>query len=234
MKILVLGGELYTSYFRDNFPKYEVVGVHTHSGLWKQVGYYTNPKSYDIKLVVFTGGEDIHPSYYDNDVHPSMGFLNLKRDHFESDVFNFCETNNIPMVGICRGAQLGCVLSGGSLIQHVENHQTYHEITVPSLRRAIMVSSSHHQLMHPINRLYIDNFHMQVLGYTNNRSSFYEHKKDGKIIYDKPAYDVEIALFTHTRFLAHQPHPEWMDYKSDYSMYFIKTVNDLLRDVEEQ
>src|SRR5690606_27873987 len=64
-----------------------------------------------IGLVVFTGGEDVDPSVYGEKNVAS--YSNLRRDNEEVLLWSLARANNIPIGGICRGAQLICALSGG-------------------------------------------------------------------------------------------------------------------------
>jgi gamma-glutamyl-gamma-aminobutyrate hydrolase PuuD len=59
-------------------------------------GYY--PKNID--LVVFTGGEDVSPDYYNEEkgIHTHN---NTKRDEYEYDIFE--KYKYVPKLGICRG-----------------------------------------------------------------------------------------------------------------------------------
>ena len=62
-------------------------------------------KPKDFGLVLFTGGEDVHPSLY-NDTSPKRYCAtNLSRDKIEQDIFKVALDNSIPMTGICRGSQ---------------------------------------------------------------------------------------------------------------------------------
>lgn len=51
-------------------------------------------------LLVFTGGEDVSPDYY-NEIKGKYTSTNVKRDALESDMFHLFK--NVPKLGICRG-----------------------------------------------------------------------------------------------------------------------------------
>ena len=61
----------------------------------------------DLDLVVFTGG--------------STPRRDPSRDRFEREIFEKCSERSVPILGICRGAQLFAAFSGAGLIP-VENH----------------------------------------------------------------------------------------------------------------
>lgn len=106
------------------------------------------------KLVIFTGGEDIDPRYYNE---PSrFSDSNPTRDDWEYRVFK-----NMPksakILGICRGLQVINVFEGGSLYQDLYHetgkaHNFEHELKievrgslVDKYFRGRLVNSMHHQ-----------------------------------------------------------------------------------------
>lgn len=64
--------------------------------------------------VIISGGTDIDPSLYGLklDTNPK---LDPERDAFESEIIKYALKSNLPLLGICRGAQLLNVLMGGDL-----------------------------------------------------------------------------------------------------------------------
>lgn len=123
--------------------------------------------------VLFTGGGDIDPKLYGEQLHPKTEIDDPRRDEFELYFLKKTLADKKPYLGICRGCQMLAVASGGSLYQHVpdiapsEHHGvseggTYddllastngHEIVVTPGTRAfdfiqkekIAVNSGHHQ-----------------------------------------------------------------------------------------
>lgn len=67
--------------------------------------------------VIFSGGEDIHPSFYGEIVLEKCGSIDEKRDLFESELFRGALERGMPVLGVCRGMQLIAVALGGSLYQ---------------------------------------------------------------------------------------------------------------------
>ncbi|WP_214000969.1 gamma-glutamyl-gamma-aminobutyrate hydrolase family protein [Arsukibacterium sp.] len=68
--------------------------------------------------VVITGGHDVDPVLYaaTSEVHPNY---DPARDKLEMAVIKRADTAHIPLLGICRGAQLLNVSRGGSLFQQL-------------------------------------------------------------------------------------------------------------------
>lgn len=108
----------------------------------------------DADALVVWGGEDISPSLYNQAVHPytSAGAAPSRRDRIEWGLMHAAKERGIPIIGICRGAQMLCAFAGGTLYQHVNNHGVGrgHEAVCDD-GSIIVVSSLHHQMMNPTN-----------------------------------------------------------------------------------
>jgi len=69
--------------------------------------------------IILTGGEDIHPKYYNREDYLQYCEIDEARDAFEWKVLENMERNKLPLLGICRGLQVANVFYGGSLIPHI-------------------------------------------------------------------------------------------------------------------
>ncbi|MGI6335740.1 MAG: gamma-glutamyl-gamma-aminobutyrate hydrolase family protein [Eubacteriales bacterium] len=69
--------------------------------------------------VLFTGGVDIDPKYFSEDVLNDTVCICDLRDTLELALFDVCFQKKLPMLGICRGIQLLNVALGGSLWQDI-------------------------------------------------------------------------------------------------------------------
>lgn len=102
----------------------------------------------EADLVCFLGGADVTPSLYNQNPITETNYTDKNRDTHEKAIFEQCRKLNIPMYGICRGAQFLHVMCGGSLWQHVDNHagspHLIYDIDEDVVLRA---SSLHHQMM---------------------------------------------------------------------------------------
>jgi putative glutamine amidotransferase len=65
--------------------------------------------------ILFTGGGDIDPSFYNTAPHPKVGDVDLDRDSVELYLLERAVDQEIPFLGICRGLQLVNVGLGGTL-----------------------------------------------------------------------------------------------------------------------
>lgn len=69
--------------------------------------------------IILTGGEDIHPSYYNEEPIEQLGNVNAVRDVYDLCLIRLAADRNMPLLGICRGEQLMNVAFGGSLYQDI-------------------------------------------------------------------------------------------------------------------
>jgi gamma-glutamyl-gamma-aminobutyrate hydrolase PuuD len=70
--------------------------------------------------VLLTGGGDVDPARYGRPADPATAGIDHQRDEFELGLVRAAREADLPLLGICRGAQVLNVAFGGSLMQHVE------------------------------------------------------------------------------------------------------------------
>ena len=87
--------------------------------------------------LLLTGGGDIHPSAYGQEVDPEAHVeASPARDRMELPMVDEALARDMPVLGICRGMQVLNVAFGGALDQDLPNHQTpdgrpvFHEVYV--------------------------------------------------------------------------------------------------------
>ena len=176
-------------------------------------------------VVMFGGGEDISPSLYKEKRHPITHAPDKpsQRDTFEFLAFQRAQESGASCYGICRGAQLLCALSGGKLVQHVNNHAGGHFITTSDGEK-MMTSSVHHQMMWPFN-LPKDKF--EILGVSEEPlSTIYIFSPEKSL--NKVSTEPEIVFFPETRSLGIQGHPEFMHERSQLVQHSRKLLQHYL------
>ncbi|MEY4338286.1 MAG: hypothetical protein RLZ14_136 [Actinomycetota bacterium] len=70
--------------------------------------------------LVMTGGADPDPALYGEAPHPQLGAVERGRDDWELELIRCALDARIPMLCVCRGAQLLNIALGGSLVQHLD------------------------------------------------------------------------------------------------------------------
>ena len=118
-------------------------------------------------LVISGGAFDIHPSYYNEKPIKELGVIKEKRTEFELEMTHLALKRDLPLLGICGGAQAINVALGGSLYQdiatqapHAYQHEQGakkeiggHKVTIERgtklaeilRRRTLEVNTTHHQ-----------------------------------------------------------------------------------------
>lgn len=170
-----------------------------------------------LDLLVFWGGQDVHPSLYKEKNEYSYCHGSVERDKFESFIFNKA-LMYVPIVGICRGAQLACVLTGGRLWQDVSGHGRNHTIKLQD-GTVMMANSTHHQMMIPSAETEVLAVSEHVLSPTK-KNALGEHVVDA----DEP----EICFNDPARCLMIQGHPEYHDSPKGFQELTLQLVDKYL------
>lgn len=108
--------------------------------------------------VVLTGGGDVAPVRYGATPSPEVHNVDPLRDEFDLALVARALARDIPVLAICRGMQVVNVALGGSLVQHIDDHQVLdhpaapgHEVRIDpdsDLAAALGVSSLEVNSMH--------------------------------------------------------------------------------------
>ncbi len=125
-------------------------------------------------LVITGGNFDIHPQYYGETPRKELGVIKAQRTEFELGMTAAALAQDLPVLGICGGAQAINVALGGSLYQdieaqcagagaHQQSEKKYsggHRITVQNgtqlhaivRQRSLEVNTTHHQAVKKLGR----------------------------------------------------------------------------------
>ena len=68
----------------------------------------------EIHGLLLTGGGDVDPVFYGEERHPTIQDAEPGRDEFELDLARRAMSADLPVLAICRGAQVLNVAAGGS------------------------------------------------------------------------------------------------------------------------
>lgn len=151
-------------------------------------------------VLILWGGEDISPALYGQEVGLARASAKPSgRDIIEKKLFERAVELGLPIIGICRGAQLSCALSGGSVYQHIEGgHHQDHSIKTED-GSTLYTSSCHHQALN------VKGTDHKVLAWDNGRvTKAYTDVDEEMVIIP------EVVYFPKTKCLAIQGHPEWL------------------------
>jgi putative glutamine amidotransferase len=73
----------------------------------------------EIHGLLLTGGGDVDPVFYGEERHPAVDDAEPGRDEFEIDLVKRAMAADMPLLAICRGAQVLNVAAGGTLVQDI-------------------------------------------------------------------------------------------------------------------
>lgn len=73
--------------------------------------------------LLLPGGEDVDPSFYGAERHPQLGPTDRERDRTELLLTEWALEIGMPILGVCRGAQVINVACGGTLYQDLTSER---------------------------------------------------------------------------------------------------------------
>lgn len=173
------------------------------------------------KILVLWGGEDISPSLYGQKPNSRVHITNYSggplpyRDQAEKLLAEYAIKHNIPIIGVCRGAQMMCALAGGKLVQHVDGHHGDHTIMTKD-DKTLVTSSIHHQMM------LLEDVEHELIAWTNpKRSTTYLGEEDKQIdsCHNSAFKEPEIVWIPSVKALCIQGHPEYMSETHPFVKY---------------
>lgn len=168
------------------------------------------------KPFVLWGGVDINPELYGEERGTYTQTPNVKRDTLEFWQTRQHIREGNPIIGICRGAQLLCVLNGGKLYQHSEPTIQSHAIVVNDGTIFPNVIAGHHQIMQPKGNFVL-------LGWNEELVRVWKNNTDSELIRNT----AEVVWWPETKCLAIQPHPEWAKHKDPFVIWLNETMKNL-------
>lgn len=187
-------------------------------------------KGFDnIGALVLWGGMDIASSYYGEKPHQqnqNSSGRPSERDLREWKAMKYAKLNNIPIIGVCRGAQFMTVFAGGKLIQHCDSHHQNHKIHTED-GRSFDSNSCHHQMMYPWD------IQHNLMAWTQGLSTTYQN--EGGLMHECFSHvEPEIVEYPQIRGLAIQGHPEWMPAETPFVKYCVELAEKLLVNKPEE
>ena len=168
--------------------------------------------------VVITGGHDVDPVLYAAapEVHPRY---DRERDRLESTVIDRGLALGLPMLGICRGAQLLNVRLGGSLYQELRSRRvrTSNRWTIFPIKTLHVAGGSHLEGLLGTRETRINSLHNQGIARLG----------DGLSVVGRDLDDIVQAVEApaHPFLLGVQWHPEFLLYKRSQRRLFRALVD---------
>jgi putative glutamine amidotransferase len=137
--------------------------------------------------IVLSGGPDIHPDAYGAAPHPQLGPTEPPLDAFELALARAADERDVPVLAICRGAQLFNVARGGTLHQHLPDvvgdgvthrqpgapGEPVHDVTVAAGSRLAAILRRRHA--------HVNSFHHQAVDVVGERLEVTARAEDGTV-----------------------------------------------------
>lgn len=204
-------------------------GAYPFMGMGLFHGGISSDNPDDLKegdMLVVWGGADIWPGYY-NKGRSSFSWAGKEpsdRDQVEWSLIQRAIELGVPMVGVCRGAQMMCAAAGGFLYQDVNSHGGQHLVETFD-KKSFLVNSIHHQMMEPKGTAH------DVIAWTTPRSNHYMDVVEGediKLLKGHLEREPEYVYFTDIKAHAVQWHPEGLPEKSEANLYLKQKLEEML------
>lgn len=138
---------------RLNLTSYYVTSVAQAGGAPLILGevpavYHLEPILKELDGLIFSGGTDISPHFYQEYPMKGLGKVKPYRDAFEYQLLKDSLTEySFPILGICRGMQLINVYHGGSLYQCLDRKEP------PGLKHGLMET---YPLAYPVHSITVE------------------------------------------------------------------------------
>jgi putative glutamine amidotransferase len=161
-----------------------------------------------MQAVIISGGDDIDPQLYRPDA-PDVAPINPRRDQFELQVINTALEQNLPILGICRGAQLLNVVLGGTLFADLREVRliTSNRRTLLPLKTLLLKENSQLNQVLQTRRCRINSLHHQAIRELGEGLVVSAWDADEIVqAVECPAHPFRIGVQWHPEYLPLSPH----------------------------
>lgn len=117
----------------------------------------------DFDGFFFTGGVDVDPARYGEEITGEGVEIDAARDAFELALYEAVKDSGKPILGVCRGIQVLNVACGGTLHQHIEGHR---QTPIPATERPQHVTVTPGTRLHAlvgVDEMAVNSFHHQAI-----------------------------------------------------------------------
>ncbi|MBW3097056.1 gamma-glutamyl-gamma-aminobutyrate hydrolase family protein [Pseudohoeflea coraliihabitans] len=172
-----------------------------------------------LDALIVGGGDDISASLYDGKIVPEARF-DADRDRLEQDMLDRADARGIPVLGICRGAQMINVHRGGGLHQEISTVWPEAPTGRQLLPRKMVTIESPSRLarLFEVKRLKVNSLHHQAIDRLGEGLHVVAHDEFGIV--------QAIESTTNEQFvLGVQWHPEYLPFSSGHQRIFSALID---------
>lgn len=137
--------------------------------------------------ILFTGGPDVRPSIFGEEIIPSCGAINDERDAYELKLYSLSIAADKSILGICRGLQVMNIADGGNIYQDIYSQSGTRLVhhTLDGLRASHTVTISNEDIFKTVafssSSFITNSFHHQSLKDLAPSYSAFAYSSDGLI-----------------------------------------------------
>ena len=117
----------------------------------------------ELDGLLLPGGWDVDPAFYGETPDDRIGPIDHELDETELRLFRQAQVKELPVLGICRGQQVINVALGGSLVQHLEDHDVSEHGRSHLAHTIVVDPSSELGQAAGEHRLRVNSFHHQAI-----------------------------------------------------------------------
>lgn len=117
-----------------------------------------------VRGVIIGGGDDIEPMNY-GAVGDGLGEYDVERDRFEIEILQRALRTSVPILGICRGAQLINIVLGGTLHRDLRplRRRTPNRNSAFPIKAANIVPGTRLEASMTVRRARVNSLHHQAV-----------------------------------------------------------------------
>lgn len=119
--------------------------------------------------ILLSGGADLDPVYFGEEVTPENGAIQPERDRFELAVARYALSTGKPLLAVCRGMQVLNVAAGGDLYQDIHaqtssrvQHQQRAPRWYPTHSVRLVKGTRLHRIL-GVDTIRVNSFHHQAV-----------------------------------------------------------------------
>jgi putative glutamine amidotransferase len=163
--------------------------------------------------VVISGGDDIQPRHY-GVIGDAGANYDPERDALELEIFKAAFAGQLPVLGICRGAQLMNIARGGNLNQDLRplREHTPNKNTIFRIKEAVLEPASKLLGIVGPSPLWVNSLHNQAIDEIAAPFRLAARDRDGFVqAIEHPGHEFMIGV---------QWHPEYLPYAKQHRKLF--------------
>lgn len=172
--VIIDDGGIFPGYHRSYVNEDYVDSVVQNGGVPFIIPFTENDEVIKSQLehvqgLILSGGHDVDPHSYGEEPEQKIGATWPAHDHFDRLLLKLAEEKGIPVLGICRGAQIINVAHGGSLYQDLSyrsektlKHMQGHTSDLPTHGMKVSKNSKLAQILGKTDFM-VNSFHHQVI-----------------------------------------------------------------------